>query len=183
MTLPSDQTSIEADTGAVRPSPSVSDVCEAAQACTNRQVSSGHVAGTLALSDDAARLDVPMIHRFLSDEAPWAKGIDEATVKRAIAGSWCFGAYLGGRQIAFARLVTDRATFGYLCDVFVLPGYRGRGYAAALLSYIVAQPEVTMMRRLILVTSDAHGLYRRFGFDALAAPDKYLECHRPTIYR
>ena len=137
---------------------------------------------SLQFSTDKARLDRPIIHAFLRDEAPWAKGISREVVERAIEGSLCFGAYLGDEQVAFARLVTDHATFAYLCDVLTLPAYRGRGYAKALMEYVFAEPALARLRRIVLVTSDAHALYRPVGFAALAQPERYMELHRPDVY-
>ncbi|TKC92479.1 GNAT family N-acetyltransferase [Trinickia terrae] len=136
----------------------------------------------LQFSTDKTRLDVPMIHTFLRDEAPWAKGISLEVVQRAIEGSLCFGAYLDGAQVAFARLVTDHATFAYLCDVFTLPEYRGRGYAKALMEHVFADASLARLRRIVLVTSDAHELYRPAGFAALTQPERYMELHRPDVY-
>ena len=135
------------------------------------------------ISTDKQELDVAMIHRFLSQEAYWSLGIPLATVEAAIAGSMCFGMYLDGRQIAFARLITDAATFAYLCDVFVLPEQRGRGYGQQLVQYIMQQPVVQGLRRLVLVTRDAHELYRPLGFAELTQPEGYMELRRPNIYR
>lgn len=137
---------------------------------------------TLHISSDKHALDIDMIHTFLCDHAYWSKGIPRETVERAIAGSLCFGAYVDGRQVAFARLVTDMATFAYLCDVFVLPDYRKRGYGHALMCHILDSDMAKGLRRILLVTSDAHELYRPHGFRALAAPDKYMEIARPDIY-
>lgn len=136
----------------------------------------------LRVSTDRHELDIDMIHAFLHDHAPWSIGISRRTVERAIEGSLCFGAYLGKRQVGFARVVTDFATFGYLCDVFVLPEFQSRGYAAALMQHIFDSDRLKGLRRIVLVTSNAHGLYRRYGFEDLAHPGKYMELHRPDIY-
>ena len=116
----------------------------------------------IEISDDKGRLDLPLIHRFLSEEAYWCRGIPHSTVVRAINHSLCVGGYVDGQQVAFARVITDKATFGYLADVFVLPEYRGRGYSKALVAAIVDHPELQGLRRLSLATSDAHGLYAGF---------------------
>ncbi|OHX13356.1 GNAT family N-acetyltransferase [Chromobacterium sphagni] len=137
---------------------------------------------SLYLSTDKHRLDVGLIHAFLHDHAPWAKGIARATVEQAIAGSICFGAYLDGRQVGFARVVTDQATFGYLCDVFVVPECRGCGYARLLMQKVAQEPALARLRRIVLVTSNAHGVYQPFGFTALEHPERYMELHRPDIY-
>ena len=133
------------------------------------------------LSDDPARLDLDVIHGFLS-RSYWSPGIPRETVARAIAHSLCFGVYLGRTQVGFARLVTDRATFAYLADVVVLEPHRGRGLSRALMELILAHPEVQGLRRWLLATRDAHGLYRKFGFDPLAKPDRYMERHTPGVY-
>lgn len=106
-----------------------------------------------------------------------------ATLLRAINHSLCFGGYLGGQQVAFARVITDRATFGYLADVFVLPEYRGRGYSKALVAAILDHPELQGLRRLSLATSDAHGLYAGFGFAPPASPGSLMEIYHPDIYQ
>nr|WP_218905520.1 GNAT family N-acetyltransferase [Paraburkholderia bryophila] len=124
-----------------------------------------------------------MIYTFLTQQTPWAKGMPRDTFERAVAGSLCFGGYLDGRQIAFVRLVTDQATFAYLCDVFVLPEYRGKGVASALLKHVFASPSLTGLRRIVLVTSDAHHVYAPHGFTGLANPERYMELHNPAIYK
>lgn len=137
----------------------------------------------LIISHDKAELDIDMIYTFLSQETAWAKGMPRDTFERAVAGSLCFGGYIGGRQIAFARLITDEATFAYLCDVFVLPPYRGNGIADALMKHIVASPSLQGLRRIVLVTSDAHHVYQPHGFTALANPERYMELHNPNVYK
>jgi GNAT superfamily N-acetyltransferase len=136
----------------------------------------------LRISADKHELDIDLIHAFLRDHAPWSLGIERNTVERAIEGSLCFGAYVGRRQVGFARVVTDMATFGYLCDVFVLPEFQSHGYAAALMAHIFDSDLLKGLRRIVLVTSDAHGLYQRYGFERLAHPEKYMEVHRPDVY-
>jgi GNAT superfamily N-acetyltransferase len=134
------------------------------------------------ISSDSARLDVALIHRFLTGSY-WAKDIPLETVKRAIEGSLCFGAYLDGAQIAFARVITDRATFAYLADVFVLPEQRGKGVSKQLMEAIMAHPELQNLRRWSLVTRDAHGLYAQFGFTPLANPPRWMERHDGEVYQ
>lgn len=130
---------------------------------------------TLQITTDKDSLDIGLIHRFLSSEAYWCRGIPRATVERAIAGSLCFGGYLDGRQVAFARVVTDGATFGYLADVFVLPEHRGQGHSKVLVAAVMAHPQLQGLRRFSLATSDAHGLYAGFGFAAPARPQTLME--------
>lgn len=135
----------------------------------------------IEISFDAARLDVDVIHGFLTTSY-WSPGVPRAIVARAIAGSLCVGAYAGGAQIAFARLVTDRATFAYLADVFVLPEHRGRGVSRRMLTALFAHPDVQGLRRMMLATRDAHGLYAAFGFVPLAVPGRFMERHDPEVY-
>ena len=136
------------------------------------------------ISNDPARLDLEAIHAFLSN-CYWSEGIPRETVARAVAGSLCFGLYAGegGDQVGFARFVTDRATFAYLCDVYVLEAHRGRGLGAWLVEHALAHPDLLGLRRVVLVTRDAHELYRPLGFRALARPEGYMEIHRADIYR
>lgn len=138
----------------------------------------------LRISDDRNELDVDLVHGFLSREAYWSRGIPWETVERAIAGSLCFGGYLEGEgQVAFARVITDGATFGYLADVFVLPAHRGRGYGRQLVAAVLAHPQLQGLRRFMLATSDAHGLYAQFGFTEPARPQTLMEILRPGIYQ
>ncbi|MFM0124351.1 GNAT family N-acetyltransferase [Paraburkholderia sp. RL18-101-BIB-B] len=137
----------------------------------------------LTFSNNKADLDIEMVYTFLSQETPWAKGMPRETFERAIAGSMCFGGYIDGRQIAFARLITDEATFAYLCDVFVLPDYRGQGHASALMKHVFASPSLQGLRRIVLVTTDAHRVYEPHGFTGLATPERYMELHNPDVYK
>jgi len=139
---------------------------------------------TYEISTDPARLDLDAIHRFLSEEAYWSPGIPRAIVERAIANLLCFGAYVGGAgQVGFARLVTDRATFAYLADVFVLAEHRGRGVSKRLMEAVVRHPDLQGLRRWLLMTHDAHGLYAQFGFTPLANPPRAMERLNPNVYR
>jgi GNAT superfamily N-acetyltransferase len=136
------------------------------------------------VSTDPARLDLDLIHRYLSRESYWAAGIPRDTFTRAIANSLCFGVYdAAGQQVGFARVVTDRATFAYLCDVFVLPASRGRGLSKWLMGCVVAHPDLQGLRRFVLVTRDAHALYAKFGFEPLADPTGYMHVHRRNPYQ
>ena len=135
--------------------------------------------GDLIVSTDVARLDLDAIHDFLSRESYWASGIPRAVLERAVAGSLCFGAYDRGAQVGFARVVTDAATFAYLCDVFVLEPHRGRGIGTWLLECVLAHPSLQGLRQIALATRDAHALYRRFGFTTVAVPPSYMHIVRP----
>ncbi len=134
------------------------------------------------ISTDRRRLDVAMIYRFLSEQSTWAVGISRDIVERSIDNSLCFGGFVDGRQVAFARVVTDYATFGNMVDVFVLPEYRGCGYSKRLVQAIVDHPSLQGLRRFMLATSNAHGLYERFGFTCLAKPETMMERYFPNIY-
>jgi GNAT superfamily N-acetyltransferase len=134
------------------------------------------------VSTDRTRLDVPMIYRYLSENSTWAVGISRNVVESSIENSLCFGGYLDGRQIAFARVVTDYATFANLCDVFVAPEYRGRGYAKQLLRIVMEHPSLQGLRRFTLNTTDSHSLYERFGFTAPQRPETMMERYSPNIY-
>ena len=134
------------------------------------------------VSTDQSKLDIPMIYRFLSEQSTWAVGISRPVVERSIENSLCFGGYLDGRQIAFARVITDYATFANLVDVFVVPEYRGRGYGKQLIGAVLRHPSLQKLRRFMLATSDAHGLYERFGFTAPQQPQTLMERYFPNIY-
>jgi GNAT superfamily N-acetyltransferase len=134
------------------------------------------------VSTDRTRLDVPMIYRFLSEQSTWAVGISRTVVERSIENSLCFGGYLDGRQIAFARVITDYATEAQLVDVFVVPEYRGRGYAKQLIRIVLEHPSLQRLRRFTLNTGDAHSLFARFGFAPPQRPDSVMERFSPNIY-
>ncbi len=132
------------------------------------------------ISNDPKRLDLDVIHRYLSEDSYWAQGIPREVVERAVAHSLCFGVYAGSEQVGFARVVSDRATFAYLADVFILPAHRGQGLSKRLMSAVAAHPELQGLRRWMLATADAHGLYHQHGFAALAKPERFME-RRETI--
>lgn len=134
------------------------------------------------ISTDPALLDAQVIHAFLT-RAYWSEGIPLETVRRALQGSLCFGLYDGSRQIGLARVITDSTTFAYLCDVYVLEEYRGQGLGHWLIGCVIESPQLQGLRRWMLVTRDAHGLYRQAGFSELASPEGYMEIVRPGIYR
>lgn len=134
------------------------------------------------VSSDRADIEVALVHRFLSEESYWAKGIPLALVEKSIANSLCFGGFLGGTQIAFARVVSDFATFGYLADVFVLPEHRSRGYSKILMAAVLAHPELQGLRRFSLATRDAQPLYAQYGFTPLAHPEMFMERYVAGIY-
>ena len=140
------------------------------------------------ISDDPDLLDLNVIHTFLSQDSYWAQGVSREIVERSVRHSLCFGVYhqgAGGEvaQVGFARAVTDRATYAYLADVFILPAHRWRGLSKRLMATILAHPELQGLRRWALATGDAHGLYRQFGFEEVAKPRNRLERPAPDSYR
>jgi len=138
--------------------------------------------GDFLVSTDPARLDVPLVHDFVANRSYWGVGRPLDVVRRALDNSLCFGLYDQGRQAGFARVVTDRATFAWVCDVFVLEAYRGRGLGKWLMECVLGHPDLQGIRRLILATRDAHGLYRRYGFTPLSDPAGFLEVFWPDVY-
>ncbi len=126
------------------------------------------------LDDDPARIQLDVVHAFLTTSY-WSPGIARDVVERAARHSLVFGIYAAdGAQVGYARVVTDRATFGWLADVFVLPEHRGRGLAKQLVDFVLAHPDLQRLRRFLLGTADAHGLYARFGFEPLEKPERFL---------
>ena len=126
------------------------------------------------VSAEKEKLDRGVIHEFLRNSY-WAKGISRELVDRSIENSLCFGLYQGDALIGFARVITDKATFAYLSDVFVLESHRGRGLATGFMEVILAHPDLQGIRRWMLATADAHGLYRKVGFTALSKPERIME--------
>ena len=131
------------------------------------------------ISSDPARLDRDLVHRFLSRESYWALGISREVVDRAIEGSIPFGAYSPDGQVGFARAVTDGATFAWVADVFVLGSHRGQGIGTRLVEEVLAHPQVSGARNVLLGTADAHGVYTPLGFAPLPQPERYLILRRP----
>jgi GNAT superfamily N-acetyltransferase len=137
--------------------------------------------GQYWITTDTQKLDLDAIHAYLS-RSFWAEGISKDIVARSIANSLCFGLFDGSTQVGFARVVTDRATFAYLCDVYVLESHRGHGLGKWLIETVMAHPDLQGLRRFQLVTRDAHGLYSRHGFAAPANPDRHMEIFRHGMY-
>jgi GNAT superfamily N-acetyltransferase len=131
------------------------------------------------ISTDKDLLDFAAIYLYLSEESYWAAGIPADRLKNAINNSMCFGVYKDTAQAGFARVVTDKASFAYICDVFILPGYRGIGLSKWLIQAIVEHPELQGLRRWSLATADAHGLYSQFGFTPLSKPENWMEKFKP----
>jgi GNAT superfamily N-acetyltransferase len=134
---------------------------------------------SVEISTDKARLDIDLIHGFLATQSYWVPGISRSDVEKSIQHSFCFGLYSQGRQAGFARAVTDFVRFAHLMDVFVLEEFRGRGYSKLLMQRILQHPDLATVTRFSLHTADAHGLYRQFGFDSPARPERGMELNRP----
>lgn len=137
--------------------------------------------GDFLISCDPVKQDVAVIHGYLTSSY-WAKGIPLDTVKRSLQGALCFALLHQGRQVGFARVITDSATIAYLGDVFVLPECRGQGLSKWLMECVLAHPQLQGLRRWILATADAHGLYEKYGFTALKSPDRFMEKHDAGVY-
>jgi GNAT superfamily N-acetyltransferase len=131
---------------------------------------------------DSARLDIALIHHFLSEESYWAKNIPRDVVERSIRNSLCFGAFAGSEQVGFARVVTDRATFAWVCDAFVVAAHRGRGVGKLLMQVMLSHPDLQGLRRWQLATRDAHELYRQFGFGEVEHPERQMQIIYRNIY-
>ena len=137
------------------------------------------------ISTDRDKLNIDTIYNYIAFESYWAQGIPRAVVEKSIANSLCFGLYEETKQIGFARLVTDKATFAYLADVFVLPQYRGKGLSKWLMQTIHAHPELQNLRRWWLGTKDAHGLYEQFGWTRITeeVAKRFMQKHNPDVYK
>jgi GNAT superfamily N-acetyltransferase len=131
-------------------------------------------ADDLRISTDPADVDLDWLHTALSERAYWALGRGRSVVERSVAGSLVYGAHAGGRQVGFARVVTDQATFAWICDVFVDETARGRGIGRRLMAAIIEDPRLQGLKRMLLATEDAHGLYAAFGFEPLDQPEKWM---------
>jgi GNAT superfamily N-acetyltransferase len=134
------------------------------------------------VSTDKAQFDVEMIYRFLTN-CYWAEGVPRDVVQRSIDNALCFGVFDREQQVGFARVITDRATYAYIGDVFILESHRGCGLSKLLMKAIMEHPELQGLRRWSLVTNDAHGLYQQFGFSPLANPQKYMELVNADVYK
>lgn len=137
--------------------------------------------GTLLISDEQGLLDIPFIHQYLS-RSYWAQNIPFETVEKSIRNSMPFGIYLGNQQVGFARVITDKTTFAYLADVFVIEEQRGKGFSKMLLGFIHSHPELQNLRRWMLGTFDAHKLYEQFGWTQLPIPERFMQKHNPDVY-
>nr|WP_294790366.1 GNAT family N-acetyltransferase [uncultured Mucilaginibacter sp.] len=131
------------------------------------------------ISTDNNLLDLGLIHNYLDKDSYWANGIPFDKLERSIKNSLCFGVYFEGKQIGFARVVTDKATFGYLADVFILPEFRKQGLSKWLVQTIMNHPDLQGLRRWSLATVDAHGLYAQFGFTEITNPERWMQIFTP----
>ena len=134
------------------------------------------------ITTEKEKLDIDLIHSFLN-RTYWAEGISKETIRRSIEGSLCFGVYENDKQVGFARMITDRATFAYLADVFIIEEYRGRGLSKWLMEVIMSHPDLQRLRRMILATKDAHGLYEKFGFTPLINVERWMQILDPDVYK
>lgn len=139
--------------------------------------------GEVVISDDKTRLDLPAIHAFLSERSYWAKGVPREIVERSIDHSLCFGMYRAGRQIGFARAVTDFTTFAWLADVFIVEDARSGGFGKTLVAAVMGHPGLQGLRRFMLGTRDAHKLYERYGFAPLEYPERFMEIGPANRYK
>ena len=135
------------------------------------------------ISTEKSKLDLQTIHKFLSEEAYWSKNIPFERVCEAIENSLNFGIYFGNQQVRYARIISDFSTIAYLGDVFVLPEYRGKGLSKWLMETVMSHPNLQGLRRWILLTGDAHELYKKFGWTEIANPSVWLEIHDKDVYK
>ena len=136
----------------------------------------------IAYTNELGRIDLDRVHDWIACKSYWAGHMPRQVFDRALAGSLCFGALKDGATVGFCRVITDRATFAYVADVFVDPAERGQGIGKGLMRAVTAHPELQDLRRWLLVTADAHGLYAREGFVALATPERFMERCDPEVY-
>lgn len=137
---------------------------------------------TIHITTDFSQMDFDMIHEFLR-KTYWSKGIPAAVLKKGLENSLCFAVFDAEKQIGFARMITDKSTFAYLADVFVIPERRGQGVSKTLLDFVIAHPDLQGLRRMVLATADAHGLYEKYGFTPLKNESLFMECWNPSIYQ
>ncbi len=137
------------------------------------------------ISNDPSKIEVETVHEYLSKHSYWAQNIPYAVVQTSIQNSFCFGVFFEGRQVGFARLITDKATFAYLADVFILPEHRGKGLSKWLMQAMQALPELKGLRRWLLGTKDAHGLYAQFGWTPFTDEQtkRFMQLHNPEVYK
>jgi|SRR5581483_409262 len=137
---------------------------------------------TFEITTELSRINCDLVHDWIARKSYWAGQIPRSVFDRAVRGSLCFGALERDATVGFCRVVSDRATFAYISDMFVDPSHQGRGIGKALMAAITEHPELQELRRWVLVTGDAHGLYERYGFERLAAPERFMERRDPEVY-
>jgi len=140
-------------------------------------------ASSIEYTTDLVRMDIDRVHDWIARKSYWAGAMPRQLFERAVRGSLCFCAIADGATVGFCRVITDRATFAYVSDVFVDPNHRGRGIGKGLMAAVMAHPDLQDLRRWVLVTADAHGLYARHGFEALTAPERFMERRDPDVYQ
>ena len=140
------------------------------------------IKGKFYISTEKEKMDIDVIHSFLT-RSYWAEGISKEIVRRSIEGALCFGVFENDKQIGFARMITDRATFAYLADVFIIEEFRGLGLSKWLMEVIMSYPDLQGLRRMMLATRDAHELYKKFGFTLLNNVDRWMHIHNPDVYK
>jgi GNAT superfamily N-acetyltransferase len=140
-----------------------------------------HQKDDFLISTDKNRIDIDYVHAFLTNSY-WAKNIPRSTVQRCVDGALCFGVYHGDKQVGFARVITDAASFAYLADVFIDKNYRGKGLSRWLMEIILAHPSLQGLRRFLLGTRDAHGLYEKMGFKRVENVEPWMQIHNPEVY-
>jgi GNAT superfamily N-acetyltransferase len=138
--------------------------------------------GEFTINTDKTKMDIPVIHQYIT-RSYWAEGIPVETIEKAVEGSLCFGVFHGEKQIGLARVITDAATFAYLCDVFIDESYRGRGLGKWLMETILGHESLQGLRRIALTTKDAHGLYSQYGFTPLPIPERWMIIQDADIYK
>jgi GNAT superfamily N-acetyltransferase len=136
--------------------------------------------GRFVISDEVARVDRDVVHHYLADESYWSRGVPREVVDRSIDHSLCLGLYDGAEQVGFARVITDRATFAFIADVFVVAAHRGQGLGTWIVETALAHPDMQGLRRILLGTDDAHGLYEQLGFTPLEHTERFLDIFRPA---
>ncbi|MPS72146.1 MAG: N-acetyltransferase [Chryseobacterium sp.] len=135
------------------------------------------------ISTDKSKMDIETIHRYLSEESYWAKGVPREIVEKSVANSFCFGVFYQDKQVGFAKVITDFTTIAYLGDVFILDEFRGLGLSKSLMENIMNHPELQGFRRWILLTADAHELYKKFGWSSIKEPARWMEVHTKNPYQ
>ena len=140
------------------------------------------IKGKFYISTEKEKMDIDLIHSFLS-RSYWAEGISKEIISRSIEWALCFGVFENNKQVGFARMITDKATFAYLADVFIIDEYRGLGLSKLLMEVIMSYPDLQGLRRMMLATRDAHELYKKFGFTPLNNVDRWMHIHYPDVYK